>query len=947
MALIDGKSAQFGTLAPFGMWNRIAQPNETIWLECGMLKYSSAYFNPQSYVPASYKFDPQYSIYCGALSVEYKFLDTVLGTGYDVRLPSVTKILTTPPTTVFTGESKALGCAVKSDTVTMINPRGEEVTCSYSFVPTFTPPLIPNPTSLGSLMTFVDTSTTGGTSGGYVNESCIKPDHLTEDYTTKGNKQFCDSSIMEKKFCMSSFPASVCSGKLRLYVQCIYGGTEIKYKLSDGALSVGKTLDGEITQAPRVAVIGRGTHILFTYNYHHFLIRTSTFSVNPLVPIGVGHKLKRYLQSSLGSSLSQQQQENIEAYLLSISFPTLSNDSSDGSAAAREVHRHGYPFDFGLNANWSGSQACAVMQTKDDKNYRITTLVDVSITCSSIDAILLEEMDRKCESLIKDYNVLKGVDFYPQGINRHYVARDVKVIEVADPTLENPDNTKILIVGDVEDGEWWYFAKAVPGDTQFDSQVKQKNRVEGGLPYTIECLKALSADFSISVSNAPSSSWMEPLNVDKIFVWDPYYGDYEWKLGCNPRQPDNHCPPGMTAGSFPVYAWYTKTGEKVIANYTLRIKANGDQDGYPPEGMCGPGYDSEMYKIYPQGGYVSGFSVNTVTTTKLSGSNYNRHFAEVNIGAGSWLSGATRSDIWAATCGCGFCDGTEEPTCCGGIRTFFTHWVTTRYGDGVFNNEDGEGSTSHFSFLLIPKDDCQALHIGASQFESETASIRHAVYNKCGNAQRCSKIWWTGTPKVVGPDARGWITCFGLYFAKAFYSAGVYEEDGITVRNPDEFATGNWCIFYPGGTEVGNFKCNFRKWGPDGPEDEVVGLVSPWLAGVVSDETKTKFIIRKEISCYYILPTGIGVETAAGSTEGQSETSSSDAEIKTILSNPYTYLLRSLDLRWPYAGCGAIYNSNSTINKSGHLSQIIGAPPGTYPHPWPFGNGFTHPVGYV
>ena len=32
MALMDGKSSPFGTLAPFGMWNRLAQPNDTIWL---------------------------------------------------------------------------------------------------------------------------------------------------------------------------------------------------------------------------------------------------------------------------------------------------------------------------------------------------------------------------------------------------------------------------------------------------------------------------------------------------------------------------------------------------------------------------------------------------------------------------------------------------------------------------------------------------------------------------------------------------------------------------------------------------------------------------------------------------------------------------------------------------------------------------------------------------
>ena len=148
----------------------------------------------------------------------------------------------------------------------------------------------------------------------------IKPGHFNfEDYTTKRNKQFCDSSIMEKKFCMSSFQRVCVLRKVKII--CAMHLVELKLNINCPMklLSVGKTLDWEITQAPRVAVIGRRTYF-FTYNYHHFLIRTSTFSVNPLVPIGVGHKLKRYLQSSLGSSLSQQQQENIEAIYCQFHF---------------------------------------------------------------------------------------------------------------------------------------------------------------------------------------------------------------------------------------------------------------------------------------------------------------------------------------------------------------------------------------------------------------------------------------------------------------------------------------------------------------------------------------------------------------------------------------------------------------------------------------------------
>ena len=64
---------------------------------------------------------------------------------------------------------------------------------------------------------------------------------------------------------------------------------------------------------------------------------------------------------------------------------------------------------------------------------------------------------------------------------------------------------------------------------------------------------------------------MEPLNVDKIFVGS-HYGDYEWKLGCIPSTRQSL--PTRNDGWFvSVYAWYTKTGEKVIANYTFADKS--------------------------------------------------------------------------------------------------------------------------------------------------------------------------------------------------------------------------------------------------------------------------------------------------------------------------------------------------------------------------------------
>jgi len=953
MSILDGKLHIFGTICPFGIWNRFSVSPDNLWLESGMLKYSTFYFVPNSYTPATWQFKPQYSSFGGSLGLDSKLMDITIGQNKSAKIPVVQKVLATRLADGVVNESRAVGCDQKTDSVTMINPRGDEATCTYSFVPTFTPQLIPNPSSLGNLMDYVDATAVKATSAVNANDgvvtTCIKPEKTSEDYAEYGNKVFCNNQIILKKYAQINYPSSLCSGKLRLYLQCIYGGKEIEYVLNTNntgspTLSIGMFINGsDLNRAARVITLGRGSHFLFTYKYNHFLIRCKDLAINPLVPIGLGHQLKRWLQTGDYAEFSNTDVENIEAYLLSVSFPTYNVTTLNGLDASSEIYKHGSPFDFGLNATWNGTAACNVFQKRTKDNYRITSLIDLVINCPGLDDILIEEVDQKCQSLIKDLNVSKGVDFYPQGIYRRYITK-AKAVEMDDPTLINPFNKKIVIIGDIDDGEWWYLKNTEIEDSQFDELLKQKNRVEGGLPYTKECIDALANCFTFEVSATLSNPWIEPLNIDKIFVWDSYYKDYEWKLPCNPFDVDNKCPPNL-AGRFPVYAWYNKDGIQVVVDFVLNKINAEDNDSYPPEGLCGPGSDSEYNLTYKEDGFISGFVVGTTRAVYTTNGSFNKHLSNVSISAGAWDAGQP-SLIWDAVCGCGFCDDSEQPTCCGGLGEFYTHWVAYRYGEGKFHSENSIGNILHSSFLLIPKDDCQAIHFGAAETRLETAQILDQSFNRCGNAQKCSKIWWVGTPKLVGETSRGWITCFGIYFAKAFFSGSSIDAQGNAI-NPDEFATSNWCIFYPGGNEVGRFKCNFRKWGPDGPEDVVVGLVTPWLDGLVKENKTNQFIATKNITSYYTLPNGSNMLTLKSNAVGTSDIDIDIANAKAVLENPYWYLLVPLSLKWPYAGCGAIYNSYSTINKNGHLTRIVGTKLGTWPNIWPFSTNYTHPVGYV
>ena len=73
--------------------------------------------------------------------------------------------------------------------------------------------------------------------------------------------------------------------------------------------------------------------------------------------------------------------------------------------------------------------------------------------------------------------------FIHHGLTRHYVAGCKEIIEVADPTLENPDNTKFLIVGDVRMVNGGILLKQFL-DLNLIVGLKQKGW--DGLPYTID-----------------------------------------------------------------------------------------------------------------------------------------------------------------------------------------------------------------------------------------------------------------------------------------------------------------------------------------------------------------------------------------------------------------------------------------------------------------------------
>jgi len=308
-----------------------------------------------------------------------------------------------------TRESKALNCDVKTDTITMIDPRGEGKDCTTTYTPKMPSPPMFTGTSLITQMQYVEvqainTTIAGGDgrpleqnflSSGF-RDTCIDRKAVEKEYKGE-SKIFCPNGILYKKYCQQKFPPSLYTGKLKLYIQSIYGGNYVEYKNEQGSfitmLYIGPTFIKSVKPtAARTSVLGRGTHILHTDSLgNYYLIATGVWSINPLVPNFQGTLLKRYLKSlDLNSGV---QKDAFEAYILTTCLPTR-----NCFAINKPYHHYGAPLDFGWKANWDGTTLAQVAFTTDANNYRVSTLLKVDISSSGIEQLYEEEIERKKEN---------------------------------------------------------------------------------------------------------------------------------------------------------------------------------------------------------------------------------------------------------------------------------------------------------------------------------------------------------------------------------------------------------------------------------------------------------------------------------------------------------------------------------------------------------------------
>lgn len=174
-----------------------------------------------------------------------------------------------------------------------------------------------------------------------------------------------DAALAQKKQVAVLCPASMFTGRCRLYVQALYGahlyGTGQTANLpfqQDSAARPALRIDNRSNGKPSVLVsTGSGVYLDPATGKHWLFTFESGAMVYPLKSSSPIEALRKYLIVAT-STLSVEDQEHLETYILSRSQPYGTGQALSGSAS------NPYSMGYGWHFNWDGLVADAVVNEK-------------------------------------------------------------------------------------------------------------------------------------------------------------------------------------------------------------------------------------------------------------------------------------------------------------------------------------------------------------------------------------------------------------------------------------------------------------------------------------------------------------------------------------------------------------------------------------------------------
>lgn len=908
-------------------WNRPVFRPVSIYLENGMYAgLFRGFKNPESYVPSTLWSDAVWQPINGTL---YMNLAPEVVSG-DCHILKAGEVLTNTELVWQGEESIAIGCAEKVSTFTMIDGRVGGQTCNYEYLD-ITPDYLLNPVNplttispgvaAGDALYGSGSVRRGGIIGG-----CREHDLDPEVYASEtGDEIYCEG-LMLKKWTQAVVPASNFCGKLRLYIQCIYGSNEVEYSLQNDMtgspfLSIGDDVpvyyyDPKIPKPvlggkERLKTLSRGQHMLATVGRHHFLLTgRNSFQINYLYPTGPG----RYLQEWMEENGSEPNLDELEAYLLVSSKPTK---DIPGNAAAGGAD--GWSLDWGWNANWNGTQAVRVLLSRNRATgRRVSTVAHLTIDyTANIADILADEYTRK-------YNAKKaqqkGDTEGFSGMLRWYSTEAYLI------NIDTPDE---CVVGDLTEGQWIWIGDDVTVTLQ---EVQEKNNDEGMLPLSQECMEELAAGFNFNITKVSGGEFIEPLQKDKICTYAPAMGLYYWHMPYHPRAAyttgKERSPDPPVDGLFPIYAWYNNDDVIQYVRYFHRSANPGDLDNTPPEGICGNGSDFYHAETLTGQPTVSGFTCGTGTV----GNSYHGGSA-ISTGTQT-VNGQVWEGYWSGACGgVGIpCDVPHAPSPSNGIPKFWTHWREKAHGTANTIIKTGADADRFvYTAAVIPRSDCEAawlLHRTTltATFQVNTSVDKVVVACKTAPIENDEACWGQ---RRKGDEAKGWLTCGGLYFSVVW---GSIDPEG-TDKGIEHFGQNN-------STEIrGHPEIASKRWGPSCGETVASTRVYPAAEENLSSETTSEYESTFTGKAVYVAKSGKSITPVTG-----------QGTVDSILTGstwPLNGFTKNLPLRFPYVVSGWVDSYGVAVQDIAVI-DAMGLEVPRYPDDWSqYPPGYNKPVGYV
>jgi hypothetical protein len=196
-----------------------------------------------------------------------------------------------------------------------------------------------------------------------------------------------DSALSAKKYMASKCPASIFTGRARLYVQALYGRPRYEYggdtsvepksaglsgfpslaSATPPSLSLPAYRRRDDTETYPAVTIDTSAGVRFdaaTGRHWLMVIDGAHLNVYPLLSTRAGEKLRKYLVAGTpvgdDPALGEGDREKLEAYLLAYSLPDVKNKVAVEAGAATSAYSMGY----GWHWNWSGTAADTVTSTQ-------------------------------------------------------------------------------------------------------------------------------------------------------------------------------------------------------------------------------------------------------------------------------------------------------------------------------------------------------------------------------------------------------------------------------------------------------------------------------------------------------------------------------------------------------------------------------------------------------